>query len=220
MHERLRSELRRLNFVAGETADDAVRALRIDFPRAADWPAVAALLDRLCGELDLPVPAVSVGGEGGYSLWLALAEAQPLAAATDFLAAVQPWLSELPAERYRLRALQGADAMPEVPARQANGRWSAFIDPGMGSMFVDEPGLEIAPNMARQADMLAALRPIASADFRRIAGGRVELPATPVAAPLAQVDPRTFLMAVMNDPAVAIGDRIRAAQVLLTAPPA
>lgn len=83
MHERLRSELRRLNFVAGETADDAVRALRIDFPRAADWPAVAALLDRLCGELGLPVPAVSVGGEGGYSLWLALARIERKQAAAD-----------------------------------------------------------------------------------------------------------------------------------------
>ena len=52
------------------------------------------------------------------------------------------------------------------------------------------------------------------------AGSLWLLSVTPVAAPLAQVDPRTFLMAVMNDPAVAIGDRIRAAQALLAAPPA
>lgn len=37
----------------------------------------------------------------------------------------------------------------------------------MGSMFVDEPGLGMAPNMDRQADLLVGLKSINTSDFER-----------------------------------------------------
>ncbi|HJW27433.1 MAG TPA: hypothetical protein VJ576_21250 [Rhodocyclaceae bacterium] len=239
---RLFSELRRLYFLPlqpwhGEGlpaaidligADDRVRTLAIDFVKASDWEAAAALCQGVQEDLELPAPAVSVSGESGYRVWFSLAEPVPADEARSFLEClVRRYLADLPPGHGRLHpaASSGPDRLGLAPALDpATGKWSAFIDPAMGSMFVHESGLEMAPNPDRQADLLAQFESIEAADFRR-ALGLLRPPAEPagggpnVAAPLGVgggfTDPQDFLLAVMNDPAASAGDRIEAAKALL-----
>lgn len=206
--------------------DGRVRTLVVGIERGSDWPTVAALCQALQEALELPAPAISVSPTAGFQVWLPLAEwvAPELAAA--FLDALRRnYLAELPAGRVTLLPLAAA-AAGRVPALDADsGKWSAFIDPGMGSMFVDEPGLEIAPNPDRQADMLAAVQCITAKEFQRAlallqaaddtappADGR---PRSTLAGGQNFTDPKAFLLAVMNDPAASTGQRIKAAAALL-----
>lgn len=227
------AELRRLYAAADLAADaaqlplidaaGAARALLVEFPQASDWPSVGATLSYLADELALPRPALSVSVSGAFTLWLAFAMPQPLpqlAAFYDGLRAA--CLSDLPGERLRCHPLSGVAAVPLVPAFDADlERWSAFIDPGMGSMFVSEPGLEFPPNPERQAEMLAGLRAI---EDRQLAKAMAQLP-TPLQAPAAGAlplsghftDPAAFLLAVMNDASLPVGERINAASALLVA---
>ncbi|MBK7462360.1 MAG: hypothetical protein IPP59_18415 [Betaproteobacteria bacterium] len=144
------------------------RAMVVSFARATDWEQVANLYQAVQDELDLPAPAVSVSGRKGYSLWFSLAEALPLAQIQAFLAALRlKYLADIPLAHLELQP----DALAIktlAPARHnTTGKWSAFIDPSMGSMFIVEPGLEMAPILDRQAGMLAGLKSIKTANFQR-----------------------------------------------------
>lgn len=214
-------------------ADGRVRTLVVGIARGSDWAAVAALLEGLQADLELPAPAVSVSPTAGFQVWLSLAEAVAAADAAAFLEALRRrYLAELPAARLSLQPLAGeaASRVARVPALDADsGKWSAYIDPSMGSMFVDGPGLEIAPNPERQAEMLAAVKSIAVKDFQRafasLAAATAAVDeAVPAAAGRARstltlggnfTDPKAFLLAVMNDPAASAKARIRAAKALL-----
>lgn len=207
-------------------ADGRVRTLVIGIVRGSDWPSVAALYQALQEALELPAPAISVSPTVGFQVWLPLAEAVAPELAATFLDALRRnYLAELPASRLTLLPLaaETADRVPALDA--ASGKWSAFIDPGMGSMFVDEPGLEIAPNPDRQADMLAAVKCITTKEFLRAlallqaaddtvppADGR---PRSTLAVGQNFADPKAFLLAVMNDPAASTKQRIKAATALL-----
>lgn len=220
-----------------------VRTLVIDFARAADWASVAGLYQGLQEDLEWPAPAISVSGKAGYRLWLSLAESIPVAEAGLFLERLrQKYLAELAVSRLALLPVVGESpsSLTLVPARHLEtGKWSAFIDPTMGAMFVDEPGLEMAPNMERQADLLARLKSIGATDFQR--GLEMLRPLAddqkgPVGGPAGAVstlaedgrpgsgklnignqytDPQNFLLAVMNDPAASTDQRIAAAKALL-----
>lgn len=144
------------------------RVMVVSFARATDWEQVANLYQAVQDELDLPAPAVSVSGRKGYSLWFSLAEALPLAQIQAFLAALRlKYLADIPLAHLELQP----DALAIntlAPARHnTTGKWSAFIDPSMGSMFIVEPGLEMAPILDRQAGMLAGLKSIKTANFQR-----------------------------------------------------
>lgn len=144
------------------------RAMVVSFARATDWEQVANFYQAVQDELDLPAPAVSVSGRKGYSLWFSLAEALPLAQIQAFLAALRlKYLADIPLAHLELQP----DALAIntlAPARHnTTGKWSAFIDPSMGSMFIVEPGLEMAPILDRQAGMLAGLKSIKTANFQR-----------------------------------------------------
>ena len=197
------------------------RVMVVSFARAADWPAVAGLYGDIQEVLGLPAPAISVSGDAGYALWLALAESQPVAQIEVFLAGLKrAFLLGVPGQSLGLHP----GALQATPAQHPlTGRWSAFIDPGMGSMFVEESGLEMAPNPLRQAEMLAGVKCMTTADFQRVlatltaenvpasvSGG--DVPAAPGGG---FPDPASFLAAVMNDPAVSMENRIRAAASLL-----
>jgi hypothetical protein len=143
------------------------RVMVVSFARATDWEQVANLYQAVQDELDLPAPAVSVSGRKGYSLWFSLAEALPLAQIQAFLAALRlKYLADIPLAHLELQP----DALAIntlAPARHnTTGKWSAFIDPSMGSMFIVEPGLEMAPILDRQAGMLAGLKSIKAANFQ------------------------------------------------------
>ena len=247
---KLNSELQRLDWLGDNQADSATpgriaadgttHSLAVDFARAADWAQVANLYQGLRDDLELPAPAVSVSGNTGYRLWLALAEPTPVAEATQFLDALcGKYLAELPAKHFRCHPA-GPTAgencpVEQVPALDATtGKWSAFIDPGMGDMFIEDGGLEMAPNLDRQADMLAGIKSIRAVDFQR-ALTTLLTPENAVAAATGQAlpapaahsstaprhagshysDPQSFLLAVMNDPAASTSDRIAAAKALL-----
>lgn len=209
------------------------RTLVLSLERGRDWPLIAGLCERLQAELDLPAPALAISDLAGYQLWLSLAVPVPLAQAQKFLQAlVRQYLADA-AQVQCHPSLEDDNArrVDLVPAyREATRRWSAFIDPGLGGMFADEPGLDIQPNPAGQADILAGCRSIDARAFQH-ALARLESPPTcttetppaaaqPHAEPQyalagAYADPEAFLMAVMNDPQCPIAHRIEAARALL-----
>lgn len=219
-------------------ADGMVRTLLIKFARPGDWEVVARLYQALQEELDWPAPAISVSGEKGFRLWLSLAQPVPLAQAQHFLAVLRRrHLADLPPASLELVPDAESATINLVPAlHTVSGKWSAFIDPSLGSMFSDESGLEMAPNMDRQADLLAGLKSIDAAAFQHglaqlAADDSPPSPATePVPGESAQrpagerstltvgsnfSDPKSFLLAVMNDPSASAGQRIKAAKALL-----
>jgi hypothetical protein len=125
------------------------------------WEALCAIANALQNQLDLPAPAVSISGLDGYALWLSLATPVPAAQARRFAAllrAAHAPDSNAPASD------DGVEALP--PCLQAStGKWAAFIHPGMGSSFAEEPGLDMAPPVAAQTAFLEALASMTAAQF-------------------------------------------------------
>ena len=227
-----------LNLLNGE---GCVRSLLVVFKRSADWPHVARLHEAVQRELGLPEPAVSASGRDGFRVWFSLAEALPFARVRRFLDGLRRrYLATLPAGHLAFRpdienlAAPGPVFVKLTPALHAeSGRWSAFIDPGMGSLFVDEPGLALAPNFDKQAQLLRGLSSISAADFEQalntLWSGSQDLPELPelpaettrilptaATGPVGQFDdPESFLRAIMNDPNQPTLERIRAAEALL-----
>jgi len=154
------------------SADGMARAMLVNFGKPSDWEQVANLYRAVQDELDLPAPAVSVSGRKGYCLWFSLAEPLPVAQARRFLDALRrEYLAGITADKLQLRPDSEQAVGKLAPTRHtATGKWSAFIDPSMGAMFIDEPGLEMAPNMGRQADILAGLKSIKAGELQRALG--------------------------------------------------
>lgn len=241
--DRLDGELRRLFLpTAGKqlcTPAGDCRLLALRLLRSADWEALAGLLAGLADELELPLPALSVEAQGGYRLWFSLAEPVAPAAGQAFLQGLlQRYLPALPAGRVALALPSGAEELPAIPAVDAAGeRWSAFIDPGLGAMFRDEAGLDLPPGRDRQADLLVGVKSWSRADFVRacdelaaLVGSATAMTAATDSAPgavaplptggwqrvgCAYPGPRSFLLAVMNDPGATPEQRLRAAEALL-----
>ena len=116
----------------------------------------------------------------------------------------------------------------EVTEQSLKGRWSAFVAPDLAAVFDEEPGLDLPPNPAGQADLLsrlastpltdfqralARLQPVAAAATAATAAGAAPAPAAP------GLTPRDFLLAVMNDTAVDLALRVEAAKALLAPRP-
>ena len=229
------------------SVDRMVRTLLVRFERAADWALAAQLYAAVQQELELPAPAVSVSGKEGYCLWFSLADPVALESAGNFLQALrETYLHELQPAHLSFfpdsAALQEAFLNLPPALHSTSGKWSAFIDPGMGSMFVDEPGLGMAPNMDRQADLLVGLKSINTSDFERaLLSLKSTCEAKAVQSELAAAqscdsalasgsqtpnstvklivgsdfsDPKSFLLAVMNDATVSADHRIEAAKAL------
>lgn len=166
------------------------RAVVVPFARLPDdgalghWERLCGVANALQSELQLPAAAVSMSGARGFALWLSLAEPLSLARAQQFADALRAaFCPELP-------PLQ-VDAPVELPPclDPASGKWSAFIHPGMGSSFAEEPGLDMAPPPAAQAAFLDGLQSIDAAQlqqaFDRMEGLRAQrLPAEPARAPV------------------------------------
>jgi len=237
-----------LNLVA---SDGMARAMIVGFERASDWEQVAKLYQGVQEDLELTAPAVAVSGRAGYQLWFSLTECVPVAQVLAFLDALRlKYLADVPLSSLKFRpdagefSTTGQSLVNLVPAiHEVTGKWSAFIDPTMGAMFVDEPGLGTAPNMDRQADILSRLKSIKPKDFQRALD--ILHPPIEAAPPCAErsaaeqmdgagesapdvgrmrsklnvgnnySDPKSFLLAVMNDPSARASQRIKAAKALL-----
>lgn len=221
-------------------AQGNVRTLVIRFEKSQDWPRLSALYQALQAELGLPALAVSISAKGGFQLWFSLAQGIPRAQAQAFLQGIRhKYLGDLPASAVTCSPAENTDArIALAPALDSESRrWSAFIDPSLGSIFVDEPGLEMAPNMEGQADILAGFESIDAKDFQNAlailqqtanaasahpAQALAQAAMAPLASPLPNAadlghhkDPRSFLLAVMNSPSATLDQRIKAAAALL-----
>jgi len=224
--------------------DRQLRTLVVGITDTRAWKAVAALYEGVQEQWAWPAPAVSVSPEAGFQIWFSLTEAILAPQAERLLIAMKEgFLSDLSATSLQLLPSPRM-ADPEVALvpslHPASGHWSAFIDPTMVSMFADQTGLEFAPNLARQADMLATVQSITPQDLQRAltllddqaSGGMPAAspqlpqqtepcpePPLPSSQPLNPgsnfTDPKAFLLAVMNDPQVSIQDRIQTASALL-----
>lgn len=155
--------------------DDQARTVMIPFQKvggegdATHWTRLCETANALQAELGLPAPAVSVSGASAYGLWLSLASPVPVAQLRAFVE--------------RLHAAYFADLAFEVGTvvelppclNPRTGKWAAFIHPGMGASFVDEPGLELAPPLAGQVAFLDGQESIGLEQFRQ-ARAKLERP--------------------------------------------
>ena len=229
---------------AASLVDDGgrVRAMVLELARPADWAALSTVWAGVHTDQAFPAPAIAVSGKDGYQLWFSLAQPLPAAQATAFLDALRVrYLGDIRPQRIGLwPRLDAAALQPTplstppstpptlhaslVPAVQAGtGLWSAFIAPDLAAAFADEPWLDLPPNRDGQCNLLARLKSI-SADDLAVALGRLQpaavlAPAQPAAAAGPQagpgLDPKRFLLDIMNNPGVALGLRIEAAKALL-----
>lgn len=227
-----------------------LRTMVVCTEKGSYWDQLAVLYQGVQEDFDLPAPAISVSVEDGYQIWFSLTEPVPYQQAQIFLNALRlKYLADIPLSRLKFRpateACANADSLNVLPLMQTQTkpteRWSAFIDPSMGSMFVDETWLEMAPNLDKQAAMLAGIESIKPEEFQRVltllqteaacsatpdnnirpvseAGQQSQsdvcrLSSSGVGGDYA--DPKSFLMAIMNDPDSSVRDRIEAAKALL-----
>ena len=221
---RLQAEINRLYLphgAAGQLIDEQgrVRAAVLELARPAEWPALSAVWRGVQADLKLPAPAIAVNGIDGYQLWFSLAEAVPAAQATAFLDALrQRYLVDIAAKRIGQTPTAGA----LTPAPTLSGQWSAFVAADLAPVFADEPWLDTPPSPDGQADLLCRLASITGADFRASMEQLVLTttgptgPTSTASKPTsAGLDPRRFLIDVLNDDTVALGLRIEAAKALL-----
>ena len=125
------------------------------------WRALCAVANGLRESLQLPSPAVSISGNG-FQLWLSLAEPAPAAALAEFARLLHR--AYLPDEKDKGNGvLLTVAELP--PARLQGGKWAAFIHPGMGASFADEPALDMAPPVGAQLGFLEGLRSMSGAEF-------------------------------------------------------
>jgi hypothetical protein len=217
--------------------DGRVRALVLELARPADWTLLSTVWRGVQSELELPAPAIAVSGVDGYQLWFSLVEPVSVAQANSFLDALRGrYLSQVAPARLALWPSVDTSQpgtllhAPLVPALQpANGQWSAFVAPDLAAIFAQEPWLDLPPNPEAQAHVLARLQCIKPALFQAAlkqlhpALGTETVPITAVASPAAaapatpgnSLDPKGFLLRVMNDPGVELARRIEAASALL-----
>lgn len=223
--------------------DGRVRAMVVELARQAGWNGVSTLWQGVQDELGLPEPAIAVSGIDGYQVWFSLSEPVALEQALDFLEFLRKrYLGGIDYRHITLKPATDAGEPRQAhharmaPALQAEtGRWSAFVAPGLASMFADEPWLDLAPSPDAQANLLLRLQSIKPADLQ-LALERLRPASTPAAhdtdtaatdtagygydRPGAEpagggLDPKRFLLAVMNDPASEMHLRIEAAKALL-----
>ena len=220
------------------TATGLVRCFVISIKDGAAWPQIATLYQGIQDEFELPAPAISISVEEGYQIWFSLAEPVALKLAQDFMEGLcRKYLAETKTAKLKCRPgiTDDLKSVPKVPAREkASDRWSAYIDPTMGSMFVEESWLEMTPNHDKQAAMLAGLKSIKREDLDRAINILQKTHETEAIVPADKPEklqqqpakntlgmgsgfsnPKSFLLAVMNDPTANAEHRIQAAIALL-----
>jgi hypothetical protein len=238
----LATELDRLYGLASdlraERAEGQVRALVLELARPSDWAALSAVWRGVQVDLELPAPAIAANGVDGLQLWFALAEPVPIAQGRAFLDGLRVrYLGGVSIARVGMVLVDQAGALQSnapslpVPALQPHGNWFAFLAPDLVAIFADEPWLDREPSAQAQASVLAGLQCIKPDAFQSVLqqlGPSMQKPrgsaavnaiaSTQVGAPLQPgeaLQPRRFLLDVMNDASVELHLRIEAARALL-----
>jgi hypothetical protein len=150
------------------------------------WQSLCDYANALQTRFGLPAPGVCINGVNGYQLWLSLQTAVPSAQARRFVHLLDKTLRP----GYPARNEQSQAVLPPA-LRRSSGRWAAFINPGMGSSFADEPGLEMTPPWGAQAAFLESLDSISPKQFAQAFS---QLDQDPAPAPQAQGAPDGLLL--------------------------
>ena len=225
--------------------DGRVRAMMLELARPASWAGVAKVWQGIQVDLELPAPAIVVSGVDGYQLWFSLSEPVPVAQAVAFLESLRRrYLGDMALERIAMKPSVSASAPGHArhvemvpPAPVASDCWSAFVAPDLAALFADEPWLDLPPGSDAQADLLTRIESAKPGDWKRalerlgpapapgaartatalmdVAGGGADLSGERWVAAADSPDPKCFLLAVMNDPAIELHLRIEAAKALL-----
>jgi hypothetical protein len=225
--------------------DGRVRALVLALARPADWTLLSTLWRGVQNDLNLPAPAIAVSGIDAYQLWFSLEEPVSVAQAQGFLNPLRSrYLSMVAPERLSMWPSVGGSSpgqilhAPSVPALyQATGRWSAYVAPDLAAIFSEEPWLDLPPSPEAQAKVLAHVGCIKPALFEaalerlsRDLGAEAsvltpanEEPRTCQSSRIStapsshenRLEPKEFLLGVMNDKGTELHLRIEAAKALL-----
>jgi hypothetical protein len=212
---RLAAELRRLSFSPDANADGQARAMVLELARPASWQELSRVWQGVQADLELPAPAIAVSGIDSYQLWFSLAQPVPAAQLRGLLESLRRrYLADVKPERVSIHPPGTAPPVEAGPER-----WSAFLTPDLAALFADEPWLDLPPSAEAQADLLSRLQSAKPEAWQlalerlRPAAAEQAHGASPPAA--GGADPRRFLLAVMNDPALEMHLRIEAAKALL-----
>lgn len=155
-------------------SDGLARAMMIPFRKTkglegdAHWLRLCEVANLLQEKLGLPAPAVSISGGDAYYLWLSLATPVPAERAQTFLERLRD--AYFPEVELAPDAVRAPVALPPC-LHPRTGKWAAFIHPGMGASFADEPGLDMAPPPLGQAAFLEGLDSIDAEQFERVFDG-------------------------------------------------
>lgn len=145
-----------------------VRALVLEFGGKGSgeqhWSDLCTIANALQHELDLPAPAVSISGTA-FQLWLSLATPVPLLQAQQFVQLLRSTFLPASTDVIAVPPPAYVEWAQLPPCLQPSGKWAAFIHPGMGAAFADEPGLDMPPTPAAQLGFLDGVRSIAPAQF-------------------------------------------------------
>lgn len=152
-------------------SDGLTRAMMIPFRKTkgadseAHWSRLCEVANTLQADLGLPAPAVSISGGDAYYLWLSLATPVPADQAQSFLERLRD--AHFPEVEIAPDAVRAPVALPPC-LHPRTGKWAAFIHPGMGASFADEPGLDMAPPPLGQAAFLERLESIGKEQFEQV----------------------------------------------------
>jgi hypothetical protein len=214
----------------------------LELARPASWEALARVWKGVQADLELPAPAVAVSGTDALQLWFSLVEPVPVQEAMDVLDMLRSrYLGDVTPGRVRMHPSQ-ASAAGEVrhvtvipPVEVAPGHWSAFVAPDLAALFADEPWLDLPPSRDAQADLLSRLESTKPDELKRAlarpqpfeapssqatahdaeAGPQADRIATVTTPATGGLEPRRFLLDIMNDQSVQLHLRIEAAKALL-----
>jgi hypothetical protein len=219
--------------------DGTVKAMVLELSMPADWTALSVLWQSAQNDWDLPAMAVAVSGVDGLQLWFSVSEPVKAKDAADFLVALRvQYLGAIPDSRIGIYpSCEPSGTVvhtPAIPSQHADtGNWSAFVSPDLVTVFGDQPWLDVSPNQDQQADILSRLVSIKASQFydvlfrlKSIKGVETHAvesnfgPPSGHEAPhkeasAARLNAKEFLLQIMNDPQVALTDRIEAAKALL-----
>ena len=218
-----------------------VRTMVLDLARPADWDELSRVWTGVQADLGLPAPAIAVSGTDGLQLWFSLVDPVSVEQAHAFLESLRSrYLADV--ERKRVTLMPAPDPTSPGQAREARrvpalhahtGQWSAYVSSDLAPVFAETPWMDIQPGSEAQAGVLRRLRsmtqPAFSAAMTQLSPGAPE-PSTAIPetaspesnasmpAPQAQatdLNPKQFLLQVMNDSDAPLNLRIEAAKALL-----
>ena len=225
----------------GVSPQGLVRALVLELAKPAEWALVSAMYHAVRSDLGLPVPAIAVSGTDAYQLWFSVREPVQILEGRAFLSCLRArYWPDVADDRVRILPSQDplggivVHATPPPILQEVSGNWSAFVSPGLASLFEETPWLDTPPSPDAQADVLSQMQSIKPAQFLEVmshlaAPHHQKVPTISTLPSFAEHarkpgnphptipgnDPRAFLLRVMNDPSVDWRSRVEAAKALL-----